>query len=69
MRLDHLIANNREANIGTKVRATSREAPTAKLMVKINSLNSNEINPPMNKNGKTEIKLAAVEAINDDSTS
>ena len=45
--------NIREVSIGTTVTAINIEAATAKLIVKINSLNSSEINPPINKNGNT----------------
>ena len=53
---------------GTTVAATKIEAATAKLMVKISSLNSRAMNPPMNKKGNTATRLVLVEANRADST-
>ena len=69
MPLDWGIANNRDASMGITVRATTTEAATAKLTVKINSLKIKAINPPINKKGSTATKLVLVEATKDDSTS
>jgi len=49
--------------MGTTVNAQRREAATAKLIVRIISLNSREIKPPSNKNGRIETRLVAVRPI------
>ena len=55
--------------MGTTVTAIKIEAATEKLMVRINSLNSREIKPPISKNGNTATKFVLVEATKADSTS
>ena len=69
MPLETRIFNKRLANMGTTVNAHNREAATAKLIVRIISLNSREIKPPSSKNGRIETRLVAVEANKADSTS
>ena len=67
--LENCHANILDANIGTTVIATKIEAPTAKLIVRINSLNINDINPPISKKGNTVTRFVLVEATKADSTS
>ncbi len=68
-RNDQGMANSRAAREGTTVRAIAIDAATAKLMVKINSLNSSEIKPPNMRKGSTATRLVLVEASRADSNS